>query len=345
MLLEKFRLTIDPPTTYARLRVDQEQCTGCGRCADACPMQILDIVDGAVRGNDRYPVFKCITCQNCVASCSKGAITIEGDYRVHRGFWKNVHLWNGTKTLPMPPANAASERYEDFRAQLTETERVILTRRSIRLYRKKAVEADKLHRIIEAGRFAPSAGNNQPWKFLVIRNRQVLDETNEVCRKFLRKVSYVAMPHALLDKRTPGPKDVRYTWWQKIVIPLLSFVRTGEIEPRARGGVNTASSDPAYHIFFDAPVLILLLADRRGIGSVELDTGICGQNMVLAAHAMGLGTCWVSLAQALNYDPDYVKKLGIEEPFTVITSIAVGYPAGHIDNVVAREPARVKWID
>jgi nitroreductase len=78
---------------------------------------------------------------------------------------------------------------------------------------------------------------------------------------------------------------------------------------------------------------------------VQLDTGICGENMVLAAHAMGLGTCWVSLVRGINYAPDYLKTLGVEAPFEVITSITVGYPAGRIDGVVAREPARVKWID
>jgi len=345
MLLEKHRLTIDPPTTYARFRVEEAQCTGCGRCAEACPMQILSVVDDTVRSNERYAVFKCITCQNCVASCSKGAIAIEGDYRVHRGFWKNDHLFVSPKTPPTPPMSGRGRSFEEYRDRLTETERIILTRRSIRLYRKKPVETDKLHRLIEAGRFAPSAGNNQPWKFVVIRNKQVIDEINDQCKKALRRGSYLLMPHAYLDKRTPGPTEARYTWWQKLFIPLLARLRTGDVEPRARGGINTATSDPAYHIFFEAPVLILLLADRRGIGSVQLDTGICGENMVLAAHAMGLGTCWVSLVRGINYYPDYLKTLGVEAPFEVITSITVGYPAGRIDGVVAREPARVKWID
>ncbi len=345
MLLERYRLTIDPPTTYARFAVVEEQCTGCGRCVDACPMQLLTVVDKKVRSNDRYPVFKCITCQNCKASCSKDAITIAGDYRVHQGFWKNDHLFPGSKTLPEPPASARGRAYDDYRDQLTETERVILTRRSIRLYRKKPVERDKLARILEAGRFAPSAGNNQPWKFVVIRNREVIDELNAKCKQSLGKGAYLFMPHAYLDKRTPGPTDARYTWWQKLLIPLLVRFRTGDVEPRARGGINTATSDPAYHIFFDAPVVILLLADRRGIGSVQLDTGICGQNMVLAAHALGLGTCWVSLVRAVNYYPEFLRRLGIEDPFQVITSITVGYPSGHIDGIVAREPARVVWVD
>ena len=345
MLLEQYRLTIEPPTTYARFRVAEERCTGCGRCVNACPMQLLEVVDKQVRSNQRYADFKCITCQNCKASCTKEAITIEGDYRVHRGFWRNDHLFLATKTPPQPPEKARNSSSEQFRDQLTETERIILARRSIRLYRKKPVEVDKLERIIEAGRFAPSAGNNQPWRFIVVRNRQVIDEINDRCKKALRRGSYLLMPHAYLDKRTPGPTDARYTWWQKVVIPFLVRLRAGDVEPRARGGINTATSDPDYHIFFRAPVLIILLADRRGIGSVQLDTGICGQNMVLAAHALGLGTCWVSLIRGLNYFPDYLKQLGIEDPFQVITAITVGYPSGRIDKVVAREPARVHWVD
>jgi len=345
MLFENRRLTIDPPTAYARFRLDEERCNACGRCVEACPMQLLEVAGNKVRSNRRYAEFKCITCQNCVASCAKDAITIEGDYRVGRGFWKNDHLFRSSKTFPEPPEDARGSSFEQYRDRLTESERVILTRRSVRLYKKKEVESDKLGRIIEAGRFAPSAGNNQPWKFVVVRNAQVIDEINARCKRSLRKGSYLLMPHAYLDKRCPGPPSASYTWWQKLVIPLLSLWRTGDVEPRARGGINTATSDPDYHVFFHAPVLILLLADRRGIGSVELDTGICGQNMVIAAHAMGLGTCWVSLVRGLNYYPDYLERLGVEEPFEIVTSIAVGYPAGRIDGIVAREPARVHWVD
>lgn len=345
MLLEDYRLTIDPPATHARFELDGDRCRGCGRCVKACPMQLLTVVGETVRSNERYHDFKCITCQNCKASCPRGAITIAGDYRVHRGFWKNEHLYPGVKTLPEAPEGARDASFEQYRDRLSETERVILTRRSIRLYRRKPVETDKLKRIIEAGRFAPSAGNNQPWKLVVVRNRTVIDEINDQCKRALRKGAYLFMPHAYLDKRIPGPRDARYKWWQKLVIPMLVRLRTGDVEPRARGGINTATSDPDYHIFFRAPVVILLLADRRGIGSVQLDTGICGQNMVLAAHAMGLGKCWVSLVRGIDYYPEYLKRLGVEYPFEVITSITVGYPAGRIDGAVAREPARVGWVD
>jgi nitroreductase len=308
-------------------------------------MQIIMREDKKVRSNERYDVFKCLTCQNCVAVCPREAITIEGDYRVSKGFWKNAHLFSGPKTLPKPFSNADRRALRHIDKHLTETERVILKRRSVRLYKKLPVERDKIERIIEAGRFAPSAGNNQPWKFIVIQRKEVIDEINEQCKRALRKAAYLFMPHDWLDKKVPGTKAAPYTRWQQFVIPLLVALKPGDVEPRVRGGVNTVTSDPAYHIFFNAPALIILTADRRGIGSIDLDTGICGQNMVLAAHAMGLGTCWVSLIRGLTLYPKYMRELGITDPFTVITSITVGYPRGTIDRIVAREPARVEWIE
>ncbi len=345
MFLEKYRLMSNPPARFARFVVDGEKCTGCGRCVEACPMQILGLIGDLPGPNERYDFFRCITCQNCRASCPQDAIVIEGDYRIDRGFWKNSHLFEGGKTPPRPFEDRDRTPFEEYENELTETERVILKRRSVRLYKKKPVEREKLIRIIEAGRFAPSAGNNQPWKFIVITDKEVIDDINRKCKKSLRLMPWLTMPGEWLDKKTPGDKNARLRWWQRILLPVLCRFKTGDVEPRVRGGINTVSSDPEYHTFFDAPVLIILLADKRGIGSVHLDTGICGQNMVLAAHAMGLGTCYVSLIRGLTVYPDTLRKLGVTDPFTIITSIAVGYPKGRVDKVVDRERARVKWIE
>jgi nitroreductase len=109
--------------------------------------------------------------------------------------------------------------------------------------------------------------------------------------------------------------------------------------------VNTVSSDPDYHTFFRAPCLILLLADWRAIGGVEYDLGICAQNMVLAAHSLGLGTCYVGLIDALKLYPRFRKeRLGVHDPYRIVMSLTLGYPKGKIDKVVEREKARIHWI-
>jgi nitroreductase/NAD-dependent dihydropyrimidine dehydrogenase PreA subunit len=343
MLLEKHRLVALPPAQYARFVVDEDKCTGCGRCVRSCPIQLLMLNDRKKASpNDRYDHFRCITCQNCVAACLQNAITIEGEYRVPDGFWKNSHLFTGAKTYPLPIPG--KEDYQACEPELTETEKIIYNRRSIRLYKNKPVPRELVHRVIEAGRFAPSAGNNQPWKFIVVQNKTLIDEIDDKCKKFCRIVMRATMPRPWIDKKVPGDKTASLKLWQSALTRLLIAVRgPNELDPRARGGINAIVSDPGYHTFFHAPVLIILLADKRGIGSIKMDTGICGQNMVLAAHSLGLGTCWVSLIDGLQGYPKFRKQLGITEPFKIMTSLTLGYPQGQIDHVVKREQARVVW--
>jgi len=346
MLFENHRLTHLPQAAYPIIKVDKDKCVGCGRCVKSCPIQLLMIENGKSVYNERYDHFRCITCQNCEAVCPEKAIRIDGDYRVNRGYWKNKHLFSGGKTFPACiNSHEGTLQTKNDGVQLTETEEVIYKRRSVRLYKKKQVPEDLVERVLEAGRFAPSAGNNQPWKFIVIQDKAVIDEVDVLVKKFCRIVMYATMPHPWIKKKVPGDKNPVIKRWQKIIYQLLLRLRgPNELDPRALGGINAIVSDPDYHTFFHAPTLIILLADKRGIGSIDLDTGICGQNMVLAAHSLGLGTCYVSLIDGLQGFPRYRKKLGIAPPFEIVTSLTLGYPSGQVDNIVEREQLRVKWI-
>lgn len=345
MLFENHRFVSLPQATYARFILNETECNGCGRCVKTCPIQLLMIENEKARPNHRYDDFRCITCQNCVSVCPQNAIIIDGDYRVEKGFWKNTDVFRGSKTLPNPFMFNDKKLFEEYEKDLTETEKVIYKRRSIRLYKKKQLPKDLVHRVIEAGRFAPSAGNNQPWKYIVIQNKGLISEINRKCKKFIKLIMRGTMPDAWLEKQTPGDKNAKLKKWQTVATNLLVKWRAGDLDPRARGGMNTVTSDPNYDIFLGAPTLIIILADKRGIGSIELDTGICAQNMILAAHSLGLGTCYIGLIDGLMMYPGFRKSIGIKHPFEIITSFTLGYPQGQIDNIVKREQARVNWID
>ena len=74
--------------------------------------------------------------------------------------------------MPVEMKEVKKDRAESLKAleeNFTETEKVILSRRSVRWYKKEQVPEFMVKRILEAGRFAPSAGNCQPWKFVVVR--------------------------------------------------------------------------------------------------------------------------------------------------------------------------------
>jgi nitroreductase/ferredoxin len=345
MLLENYRLVAMPPAKWACFVLDEEKCNGCGRCARCCPVQLLMMDEKKAQSNERYDVFRCLTCQNCMVVCPEDAVSIEGDYRVPNGFWKNTHLFSGGKTAPAPLGEERGGSFEDYADELTETERVIYRRRSNRLYRKKQVDSGLVERIIEAGRFAPSAGNNQPWKFIVIRNPEVLEEINRECKKTLGFFSKLCMPQVWLDKKTPGDKTARLKRWQKALLWILVRFIGGDADQRAHGGVNAVTSDPGFHTFYKAPTLILLLVDKRAIGGTKLDMGICGQNMVLAAHSLGLGTCYIDLiTKTLEFNRKLRQKLGIAHPFEAATVLAIGHPLGKIDGIAHRERPRIEWI-
>lgn len=138
---------------------------------------------------------------------------------------------------------------------------VILARRSVRRYEKREIPEEVLNKILEAGRQAPSAGNRQPWHFIVLTDYEIK------------------------EKLSRGR-------WNK-------FVK-------------------------DSPVTIVGCAHAvvfRKWGVV--DTTIALQNMVIAAWAMGVGSCWIG-----DFRENEVKKLlGIPNAWKVVALITFGYPA------------------
>lgn len=225
------------------------------------------------------------------------------------------------------------QRIDGLKTDRTQTEEVILKRRSVRNYKKEQVPEFMINRILEAGRFAPSAGNSQPWKFIVIRDAEVIkgltDTTVKICRLF----------KSLIDYRIPGKR------WR---LPIAKFnikLKPRDLHPVPFGAV-TLIADGKLGLWHDAPTVILIFKDVRGVSNPDMDCGIAGQNMVLAAHSMGLGTCWVGFVKlAFQYTRKWKKYFGISYPYKFAASIAVGWPVGNPDGFVKRPTHAVDWYE
>jgi nitroreductase len=222
---------------------------------------------------------------------------------------------------------------ENLRNEWTETEEVILKRRSVRLYKKEQVPEFMVKRILEAGRFAPSAGNCQPWKFVVVRDPSIIkgltDTTIRICKLF----------KSLIDYRVPGKR------WRLPIAKINIKVKPRDLHP-VPFGACTLIADGKLGLFHGAPTVIMIFKDVRGISNPDLDCGIAGQNMVLAAHSMGLGTCWVGFVKlAFQYVFKWKKFFGISYPYKFASSIAVGWPAGDPDGMVKRVTHAVDWYE
>lgn len=229
------------------------------------------------------------------------------------------------------------DRAESLKAleeNFTETEKVILSRRSTRWYKKEQVPEFMVKRILEAGRFAPSAGNCQPWKFVVVREPSIINDlTNTVvmmCKLF----------RAILDYQTPG------NFWKFPIAKLYIHLMPKKLHPVPFSAIPLIA-DRKLGLYHGAQTVILLFKDVRGVTNPDLDCGIAGQNMVLAAHSMGLGTCWVSFA-SLAFDYlgfKWNKVFGIKYPYKFITSLAIGWPMGKPDGFVERPAHSVDWYE
>ncbi len=70
---------------------------------------------------------------------------------------------------------------------MNETLKTILNRRSFRAYKPEQIKDEELQTILEAGSYAPSGGNTQPWHFTVIQKGDVLQKINAACRETMLK--------------------------------------------------------------------------------------------------------------------------------------------------------------
>ena len=169
----------------------------------------------------------------------------------------------------------------------------LITRRSTRNYRPDPVEQEKLYKILEAGRQAPSGGNNQSSHFFVIRNREVLDSLIRMTEKAFAGMEVAENTYASLKH---------------------------SIEASKKGG---------YVFCYNAPVLIVV-ANRKGYGNNIADCACAIENMMVAANALDLGSCWINQLKWLNEEREiveYLRKLGLKEDERVYGAVIIGYPA------------------
>jgi nitroreductase len=212
-------------------------------------------------------------------------------------------------------------------------ERVILERRSVRKYKEQQVPEGLVRRILEAGRFAPSAGNSQPWRFPVIREKRIIEEMERYVQLRCKLLRF------MLDWRTSPLGRLAWSTSQMYI-----RIMPNKLHPIPFSAISLIA-DGKLKLFHRAPTVILILMDKRGVSRPEVDVGICGQNMVLAAHSLGLGTCWVGFVELLKYGRRWKKLLNVEYPYELAEGIVLGYPVGKPNGMVARETHAVEWFE
>ncbi len=217
-------------------------------------------------------------------------------------------------------------------------ERLFLTRRSIRRFKKKQVPAYLVRRILEIGRFAPSQGNCQPWKFVVVRDRRMIDEMEEYCVEACKKMA------AAIDYATMPKGSLKY-YSARLMARVFNAIDPGALHPVPIAAV-AAIAEGRFRVFHAAPTVILLLMDKHGVGVPEVDIGIVGTNIIMAAESHGLGTCWIGFSKLLNRSKEWRERLGVTDRFELVEAICVGYKVGDpTQNLVERPTHEIVWFE
>lgn len=139
-------------------------------------------------------------------------------------------------------------------------------RKSVRSYLETPVPDEVLSKIVDTARLAPSAGNIQPWHFIMIRKK---------------------------EKRAKIAKGCKYG-----------------------------------KFLSETPVVIVACGDKKASPRWHsIETSISLEHIVIAATALGLGTCWIGMFN----EEEIRKMIGLPERFEIIALMALGYPGGKVD--------------
>jgi len=179
----------------------------------------------------------------------------------------------------------------------------IHNRRATRQFTNEPVSEETIRQLIEAAIQAPSAVNAQPWFFSIVRDKALLTRISNASKSHLSKAPPAGVPSHHLQE-------------------LLA--------------------DPNFDIFYAAPTLMVISSVTGGQWAVE-DCSLAAQNLMLTAHEVGLGTCWIGFAQAWLETPEGKSAIRLPESHVPVAPIIIGHPKKPPPPVPRKEP-RIEWI-
>lgn len=178
-------------------------------------------------------------------------------------------------------------------------------RRSIRDFQEKDVPLTVIEEIIKESSLAPSASNNQPWRFIIVADREMM-----------KKISAESKKNLLEDfSRQPSPQASSY---------------------------EAILKDEKFNVFYNAPCVIYIIGSKEA-RSLDVDGALAAAYLMFAATERGLGTCWIGLASHIR-DHDMKAVMGIPEDCRIVAPIIIGYPRFVPEPPERKEPQILKII-
>lgn len=265
--------------------VDSEKCKKDGICALVCPARIINAPVGSeptIRPESRV---HCIGCGHCVAYCPHDACRLEG--------------------MDSSPVNKGLLPSEESVIAL------LRSRRTLRVFKETPIKKERIHELLDTMRYAPSASNRQPLRWIVLYEREKINGLGECLARSMRNF---ASEH-----------------------PSASFA------PLARA--LASNWEKGVDVFFrGAPhILICVAPDPVEHSLAVIDGAIALTYMEIMATAMGLGVCWGGYLTLRGDSAEIRDYLGLNAGEVLAGAQMFGEPMIQPKSIPARAPSRVEW--
>ena len=292
--------------------IDPERCTGCGQCLAVCPHDTI-----ALQGKTAVVTgTSCLACGHCVAACPVEAIQVRALDDDAMAF---THFQVNDRWVP-------HGQYDT--AQLV---RLMRSRRSCRNFTDTPLAPSLLEDLVSIGITAPSGSNCQAWTFTLLPNRRDLVALGNRSARYFEKINRLAEKGYLRwFLKALGKKQLDFyyqNYYASAKQALLDWKATGR------------------DLLFHGATAAILVGSRPGAACPTEDALLATQNILLAAHSMGLGTCLIGFAVAVLNNAEEIKAfIGVPSEETVHAVIALGYPDETYEGMAGRKKPCVRFF-
>ena len=178
-------------------------------------------------------------------------------------------------------------------------------RRAIRHFEDREVSLEIIREIIKESCLAPSAANGQPWRFIIVNNKDLIKKLSDESKRNL--LSYIEKNSETANKK-----------------------------------YEAALRNPDFNVFYNAPCLVFIVGSKE-TRNLHVDCALAACYFMFSATERGLGTCWVGLGTSIQ-DPDLLKLIGMPEDHSIVAPLILGYPKSIPSPPARNEPQVLKTV-
>ena len=174
----------------------------------------------------------------------------------------------------------------------------ISTKRSVRVYEDRSISTEDMNKLLDLATKASTGSGMEPWGFVVLNNKDEINDWSEKIKKYL------------LEHMEEYPYLAQYEGWLQ---------------------------NPKFSVFNHSNTLLIIYGNKESHWKTY-DCSLAAGNIMLAAHEMGIGTCWIGFAEYMLNTDEFKQKYNVPENYELVCPMSIGYMKRKLTPPKRKEP-------